>query len=264
MSGFPNSKAYPWALTGVFAAFHLILSIIPTFPGIGGGAISLGMISGPLVGFLLGPIYGTFAVLIGSILSLWLNPTVPMLGPFTIIPPTVGAFVAASIRSKKPQVVLPVMAYAFFLFLVSPVGSGAIGFLWLHAIATILVFLFFLPKIANSFDIKEKSPLNHGLLFSALWLLSFIAVMVDHLIGSAVAVFYFHYVALYPVADLEFIFMNIVLFIYPIERLVMCTILAIVLFGVDRSLASTEFKIPLIQDDQFGYQELSKEEVEEI
>lgn len=263
MSGFVNSKSYPWALTGIFAAFHLILSIIPAFPGVGGGAISLGMISGPLVGFLLGPIYGTISVLIGSILGIWLNPTVPLLGPFSVIPPTVGALVAASIRGKgkKPLLALAAMAGSFVLFLISPIGISAIGFLWLHSIATLSVLLFLIPKVSDSFDVKEGSLLNFGKLFVALWLLSFIAVMADHLIGSGIGIFYFVYVFEMPIADLEFIFMSIVLLVYPIERLVMCTILAVVLFGVHIGLARSEFRVPLIQEDSVGYLELSPDEV---
>ena len=262
MSGFPNSKAYPWALTGIFAAVHLVLSIIPAFPGIGGGSLSLGMISGPLVGFLLGPIYGTLSVLIGSILGLWVNPTVPLLGPFTIFPPTVGAFAAGAIRDKRPILVIPALAYAFFLYLVSPIGLAAIGFIWLHTIAAVLLFLFFIPKFRDSFNVKNRAGSNYVVGFAATWVLSFIALMIDHLIGSGLGVYWFWQVFNTPTADLVFIFMTIVLPLYPIERLLMCTALAIVLFSVDRAIDATEFQIPLIQDVDVGIEELPEEEIE--
>lgn len=262
MSGMPNSVSYRIALSGVFATFHLILSIIPAFPGIGGGAMSLGMISGPLVGFLLGPIYGTMSVLIGSVLGIWLNPTVPLLGPFTVIPPTIGAFVAASIRGKQPMSVILVMLVSFSIFLIGPISGIAFPFLWLHILAIILVLIFLIPKISDLFEVRENTPSNLGMLFVAIWILSFISVMADHLIGSSIGAFYFWLVFQMSVTDLEFIFMTAVILVYPIERLVMCTLLSIVLFGVDRSLASTEFRVPLIRDDDFINLELSEEDFE--
>ena len=86
--------------------------------------------------------------------------------------------------------------------------------------------------------------------------------MADHLIGSGIGIFYFVYVFEMPIADLEFIFMSIVLLVYPIERLVMCTILAVVLFGVHIGLARSEFRVPLIQEDSVPYLELSPAEIE--
>ena len=70
MSGFTKSVAYPWALTGIFGAFHLVLTFIPySVLGMGGGFLTWGMVSAPIVGFLLGPFYGTIAVLAGSLIG---------------------------------------------------------------------------------------------------------------------------------------------------------------------------------------------------
>ncbi|UCE09665.1 MAG: hypothetical protein JSW61_11915 [Candidatus Thorarchaeota archaeon] len=258
MSEFVNSKAYPWALTGIFAAVHLVLSIIPAFPGVGGGAITLGMISGPLVGYLLGPIFGTFSVLIGSVMGLWVNPTVPLLGPFTIIPPTFGAFVAGFIREKKPYVATIMIGYSIALFYLGPLGQFAVAYLWLHIVAALLALILVIPLLSDSFDFGpgEKSPANLALLFFSIWIMSFVAVMTDHAIGSAIGVSYFRYIAGWPAADVEFVFMSIVLFIYPIERLVMSIILAIALFGLDRALVATEFRLPLIREGIPMFEEL--------
>lgn len=262
MSGFPNSKAYPWVLTGIFAAFHTILSIIPAFPGVGGGALSLGMISGPLVGFLLGPIYGTLSVLIGSTVGLWANPTTPILGFFTVIPPTIGAFAAASIRAKKSITVPVIIVFSLLLFYLGPIGQVTIGFLWLSIVAAILALVMMVPKLRDAFDVDSNAkPTKYILLFIAIWILSFVAVMADHAIGSAIGVSYFHYALGWNATDLEFIFMNIVLFLYPLERVIMATILAVVLFGLDRALAKSEFKLPLIGEDTQVFQELPPESI---
>ncbi|MFW9850404.1 MAG: hypothetical protein ACFFF4_14825 [Candidatus Thorarchaeota archaeon] len=261
MSTFPNSKAYPWVLTGIFAAVHTVLSIIPAFPGVGGGALSLGMISGPLVGFLLGPIYGTLSVLIGSIIGLWANPTVPILGFFTVIPPTVGAFVAACVRAKKSILVPVVIAYGFLLFYIGPIGQFTFQFLWLHLVAILLALLMLIPKLRDSFDMTEATPVNYALLLISFWILSFVAVMADHAVGSGIGTSYLYYAGPTQASVLEFIFMTIVLPIYPIERIVMATILAFVLFTLDRALANSEFKLPLIGEVQETFQELPSDEI---
>ncbi len=261
MSNFPNSKAYPWVLTGIFAAVHTVLSIIPAFPGVGGGAISLGMISGPLVGYLLGPIYGTISVLIGSIIGLWANPTTPILGIFTVIPPTVGAFAAASVRAKKSILVPVLIAYGFLLFLIGPIGQFTFQFLWLHLVAILLALLMMIPKLRDSFDMPESTPINYAFLLISFWILSFVAVMADHAVGAGIGVSYFHYVLGFSASDLEFVFMTIVLPIYPIERIVMATILAFVLFALDRTLAKSDFKPPLIGEEQQSFQELPSDEI---
>lgn len=222
------------------------------------------MISGPLVGFLLGPVYGTFSVLIGSIVGLWANPTAPILGFFTVIPPTVGAFAAASVRAKKSVTVSVIIAYGLLLFYIGPIGQVTFSFLWLSIVAALLALLMMVPKLRDSFDIgTDAKPFNYVLLFASLWILSFVSVMADHAIGSGIGVSYFYYALGWNATDLEFIFMNIVLFIYPIERLVMATILAIVLFALDRALAASDFRPPLIREETQAFQELPSESIPE-
>ncbi|MDF1537532.1 MAG: hypothetical protein P1Q69_01335 [Candidatus Thorarchaeota archaeon] len=218
------------------------------------------MISGPLVGFLLGPIYGTISVLIGSVVGLWANPTVPILGFFTVIPPTVGAFSAGAIRSKKAITVPVIMAYSLLLFFLGPIGQDTISFLWLSIVAAILALLMLVPKLRDAFDAESNNaPSGYVLLFISIWILSFVSVMADHAIGSAIGVSYFHFALGWNAADLEFIFMNIVLFLYPFERLIMATGLAVVLFALEIALASTEFRLPLIGEETHTIQELPPE-----
>ena len=94
--GFSRSVAYPWALTGIFGAFHLVLTFLPfTVLGMGGGFLTWGMISAAIVGFLLGPFYGTVAVLVGSFIGTGVFNLGGILGPIVpVLAPTVGAFAA--------------------------------------------------------------------------------------------------------------------------------------------------------------------------
>ena len=64
MSNFTRSGAYPWALVGVFAAVQLVMTAFPITFAIGvGGILSLGLVAAPIIGYLLGPFFGTISVL---------------------------------------------------------------------------------------------------------------------------------------------------------------------------------------------------------
>ncbi|MEM2111047.1 MAG: hypothetical protein QXX08_04110, partial [Candidatus Bathyarchaeia archaeon] len=80
------------ALIVVFASLQAILSIFPFTITIGvSGQITLALIGGPLIGILLGPFIGGLAVLIGSFVGLFLNPSGAIFGAFSVIPPFLGA-----------------------------------------------------------------------------------------------------------------------------------------------------------------------------
>lgn len=258
MSYYAKSGAYPWALTGIFAALHFVLNMIPALPSVGGGAISLGAISGPLVGFLLGPIYGTLAVFMGSLIGLWANPTTAILGPFAIVPPTVGAFVAASIRAKKPIVAPVIIAYSMLLFFLGPLGEYTLIFMTLHIISAALAFLMFVPQLGTAFDkiTESRSPKNLLFLLIACWIMSFVSLMSDHAIGSAIGVSYFHAVLGWFVADLKFIFIDFIIYVFPLERFMMSLLLSFVIFAIDRALLNSEFRPPLVMVGDVELQEL--------
>ncbi|MBE0526428.1 MAG: hypothetical protein IH631_05760, partial [Candidatus Thorarchaeota archaeon] len=85
MSGFSRSISYPWALTGIFGAVHFVITLIPFNIALGGGGeISFGLVSAPIIGFLLGPFFGVISVLIGSLLAIFINPGIAILGPLTV------------------------------------------------------------------------------------------------------------------------------------------------------------------------------------
>jgi predicted membrane protein len=80
------------ALIAVFATLQALLSVFPFTITIGtSGQITLGVIGGPLIGILLGPFFGGAAVLVGSVVGVFLNPAGALFGFLTVVPPTVGA-----------------------------------------------------------------------------------------------------------------------------------------------------------------------------
>ncbi|MFW9843899.1 MAG: hypothetical protein ACFFEV_04935, partial [Candidatus Thorarchaeota archaeon] len=101
MSNYTSSKAYPWALTGIFAAVHLVITLIPFSLSVGGGGeISYGLVSAPIIGFLLGPFFGVLAVVIGSLIAMSINPLIAILGPLTVLATAAGAYAAGAMRTR--------------------------------------------------------------------------------------------------------------------------------------------------------------------
>ncbi len=268
MASFTRSVAYPWALTGVFGAVHLVVTVIPFSPSIGGGGvISFGLVSGAIIGFLLGPFFGTIAVLIGSFAGGFVNPSIAIFGLLTPLAPATGAFVAGSFRVRGSRIksvalILIVYIVALCFFIQSPIGRLAIGFLWLHIIAGLLVLLFLIPGVGHQlsdalhFEPDSKISLN----FFAIWLVSFIAVMADHLVGSTIAAYVFS-AGMDPEA-LALLFIGVA-FIYPWERLIASVITALVLFVTSISLAKTYFDLPTLPGIPSAPLELPPEELEE-
>ena len=269
MASFTRSVAYPWALTGVFGAVHLVVTIIPYSLSVGGGGvISFGLVSGAIIGFLLGPFFGTIAVLIGSMAGGFVNPSIALFGLLTPLAPATGAFVAGSfrvrgLRIKSAILVLIVYVLAFDLFIIGPIGIYALGFLWLHSIACFLVLLFLVPGVGHQLsDALHLEPdSKHSQSFFAIWLVSFIAVMADHLVGSTIAAYVFS-AGMDPEA-LALIFMGVA-FIYPWERLLASIITAVVLFVTSISLAKTYFDLPTLPGIHSATLEIPPEELEEL
>lgn len=245
MSQYTSSQTYPWALTGVFAALHFVMTIFPFSPSIGGGgALSVGLISAPIIGYILGERYGTLAVLIGSILGIFANPAVAVIGLFTPLAPTASAFAAGVLRTKYAFAVPILFVVAFFVYLVGPIGLLVPNYLWLHSIAFIISILLVLPFAAKMFrrgvNFSETDPFVSAVFIG---LLSFISVMLDHIVGSAIGVYYFNYVFSLDALTLAGIF-TFVTAIYPIERLLAASLAAMVIFVAGAIISESHLYTP--------------------
>jgi hypothetical protein len=266
VSEFKRSIAYPWALTGIFAAFHFVTSMLPySVLGTGGGFLSWGMISAPIVGFLLGPFFGTISILIGSLLNLVVFNPGEILGPLILTAaPTSGALVAGLLRANRPTGVILVYLIGLILFLIGPIGSLAYPYLWLHTIGLLLVFLFVIPKLRSilSRGMHFKSEINPAVTVFSIWLMAFIALLADNLIGGAIGSFYYVYVLLFDPTALAGIYIGIAL-VYPVERIIASVIVAVVALGVGYALANSYFDLPVLPTGQTTIEELTEEEIQE-
>ncbi|MHA2190203.1 MAG: hypothetical protein ACXAAP_08225 [Candidatus Thorarchaeota archaeon] len=259
MSQYTSSQAYPWALTGVFAALHFVMTIFPFAPSIGGGGvISIGLISAPIIGYILGERYGTLAVLIGSILGIFANPAVAIIGLFTPLAPTASAFAAGVLRTKYAFTVPILFVVAFFVYLVGPIGLLLPGYLWLHSVAFVISIIIALPFVAKMFrrgvNFTETDPFASAMFIG---LLSFISVMLDHIVGSSIGVYYFNYVFSLDALTLTEIF-KFVTVIYPIERLIAASLATMMIFVVGAIIIESNLYTP------GGTQELLELDISDI
>jgi hypothetical protein len=265
LSGFTKSGAYPWALTGIFGAFHLVLTFIPySVLGMGGGFLTWGMVSAPIVGFLLGPFYGTIAVFAGSLIGTGIFNLGGVLGPIVpVLAPTAGAFAAGALRTGRVRELVLVFLISIIGYIVGPIGIPAFMFIWLHLITFILLIILLVPGVYGR--LKEAVTFERGrtltLMPIAIFLFSFIALLTDHIVGNTVTVYYLHYFGAMDVPTLIGIWVPIT-FVYPVERIVATIILAVIVIAASEAIVQTGLELPVSPWEREEQLELSHEEIE--
>jgi len=265
MSGFSKSVAYPWALTGIFGAFHLVLTFIPfSVLGMGGGFLTWGMVSAALVGFLLGPFFGTIAVLVGSIIGTGIFNLGAGLGPIVpILAPTAGAFAAGALRTGRVRELFVVFLVAILGYMISPIGIPAFIFIWLHLVTLFIVVILLVPKLMNKLTdaVTFEKGRNLRLMPIAILLFSFIALMTDHIVGNTATVYYLFYFGGMDAATLVGFWLPIT-FVYPLERLLATVILAVIVIAASEAIVQTGLELPISPWENREALELTPEEVE--
>ncbi|TXT57416.1 MAG: conserved membrane protein of unknown function [Candidatus Thorarchaeota archaeon] len=246
MSDIQNSGAYPWALTGIFAAVHLIISIIPYTISLGAeGVISFGLISAPIIGFLLGPFFGVIAIIIGTVLGIFVNPAIGILGPFTPLAPASAALVAGTLKIGKPEIPVLIYLVGILLFLVGPIALEAGIFLWLHIITFTIAIFIMLPKIRTIVlkGLSLDKKLKFTYLVPSFFIMAFLSVMTDQLVGSVIGAYFFIYIQLVPAEVIGPIYVSIA-FIYPIERIIATILIAPICILISRAIIAGNLTLP--------------------
>ncbi|MHA1926453.1 MAG: hypothetical protein ACXABV_15220 [Candidatus Thorarchaeota archaeon] len=266
MSNYAKSQAYPWALTGIFAAFHLVLTFIPySVLGMGGGFLTWGMVSAPIVGFLLGPFYGTIAVLLGSFIGTGIFNLGGILGPIVpIFAPTAGAFAAGALRTGRARELLVIFLAGVLAYIASPIGIDAFIFIWLHLITLFLVMILLVPAVMDRLSKATAFEKGRNLILMpvAVFLFSFIALMTDHLVGNVFSVYYFHYILAMDAATLVGFWLPIT-FVYPAERIVAAIILAVAVIAISEAVVQTGLELPTSPWEARQTRELTPAEIDD-
>lgn len=195
------------AAIAVFAAFHTVLSSLPYTITIGvSGSITLGIISATLVGILLGPITGGLAVLIGSVIGMFINPAGAIFGALSFLPATLGALSAGFTITKRGYISAAMILASILLFYSHPFGREAMVYPFLHITAVIVALVFSTRLAVWSTELSNIKKLSVGVPIAA-----FVGTLTDHIFGSGLAIWIF---------DLPAAVWNSIIFIYPIERII--------------------------------------------
>jgi hypothetical protein len=202
------------ALVAVFAALQAVLATFPFTIAIGvtGYSITLGLIGGPLIGILLGPFMGGTAVLIGSLVGVFVNPSGAIIGLLTVIPPSCGALAAGFVKLKKAYFAGLIILFSLLVFYAHPFGKEAFLFPWLHIVAMVTAFSPVAYIAGSGFADAKHSRVVFGIVIA-----SFVGVLTDHIVGSAIAIWYFS-PGLIPQI------WHSIMFVYPIERAIALTV----------------------------------------
>lgn len=206
------------ALVAIFASLQAVLSSLPyTIPvGVPGGQITLGVIGASLIGIIVGPILGGLAVLIGSLIGIFINPPGAIFGALSVLPPTLGALGAGFMMIKKGYIPGTIILASILLFYSHPFGREVLFFPFLHIAAMIIAFVF-----STRMAIWSSQPLDMKKLSLGVPLAAFVGTLTDHMFGSGLAIWYFN-----PVLTPEI--WSSIFFVYPVERFVVVLLTSII------------------------------------
>ncbi|MHA1768844.1 MAG: hypothetical protein ACTSV3_03230 [Candidatus Thorarchaeota archaeon] len=261
MMRYKQSIAYPWALTGIFSAVHLVITLIPySITVSGGGQISFGLISAPIVGFLLGPFFGVIAVIIGSLVATLMDPLIAVLGPFTVLATAAGAFAAGAMRTKLRASIQAIYILSMVMFLISPIGPLIPQFILFHFVVFLLSLLFLVPGVGRRLldALTLHRSVEGPIRLMALWLLSIVAVTLDNVVGSAIGAYYFNIAFLIDPVSLAGMF-SLAIPIIPVERLIGSVMVAMLLLALVEVLERADFGLPLSRVGRYELLELEEE-----
>jgi hypothetical protein len=167
----------------------------------------------------LGPISGGLAVLIGSIIGMFINPSGAIFGFLSFLPATLGAFSTGFTITKKGYISSLMIFIFLILFYSHPFGLDALYYPFLHIVAIIFGLVFSTKIAVWSTDLSDIKMLGLAVPIAA-----FVGTLTDHLCGSTLAIWTF---------DLQSEIWNSVIFIYPLERIaavILITIIALPLY----------------------------------
>jgi len=219
-----NRKSLP--LIAVFAALQAIVAVIPFSMTIGvSGAITLGVVTAPLFGLLLGPAAGFSAVAVGSLVGLFLNPSGAIFGALTILPPALAGLGTGCVKINRGYIPATVMLISVAAFYMHPIAREALFYPWLHIIALLLAFSPLSKLASSSIAAPEFKKNAFGVGFAAL-----VGTLTDHAFGSAMGIWYF---------SLPAAVWNLIMYVYPVERIVAVILVVAIGVPVYRRLRAT-------------------------
>jgi predicted membrane protein len=170
-------------LISVFAALDAVIRLVPVTYSIGlYKFFSLGWVFSPIMGILIGPIYGFTAATFGSLIRASIAPYKWTFGPFSPFLPALSALQAGLLTQRKHKVFFSILAFSILLsftviWLLLPTGRTVwpIALYYLAGLAAIpVVYVFF------------KS--SKKWLMVALVITAYISNITQHALGNVLSV----------------------------------------------------------------------------
>lgn len=227
----------------IFAlAITYFASWLPDFVnvmGMDGARISSVGAFGPLNGMLLGPYMGaavSFFGIMAHVTTHFFNQKMADTNTFLFFTPLfvmLSSIVAGLIVTKKEKVALVIYSSLIFLWYLFDTGREAYYYPWFHLVVLVLFVIFY-----KKYNDRVKNVGMHTLIL--LFFISLLAVLSDHMAGSITALVLF---------DLPAEIFNSVIFIYPIERIILAIAAALVMFMLAFVLQNILMESDIIDDE---------------
>ena len=214
-----------------FAAVYALLGFIPAFKILGGtGFISASAFVSPVVGLLLGPVFGAASMTIGGVLGTMLNIGAAPLGFFSFIPGALCALSSGLIRKGRGWIsalMLGVLVVAFLVYPPNNVQPIFPYYVWLHLVA---LFILLSPIRRQAAELGQRMKLDEAV--TGIALIAFPSTMIEQMTGSLIWAF-----LLGPaVSSVWSEFGMPIMLAYPIERTIITVGASIIGAALLRSL----------------------------
>ncbi len=232
-------KSKQIAIIASFAVIYAIMRILPSFPVIGapGASFALADILVPIYAIIFGPYIAAATIFLGTFLGIVFGKPMIFLG-WDFLPATMGALFIGMVIHGKKVFALGLFIIGIVIFNLLPYTETwipineqiSLPYNWLHIIAALVVIT---PLTSMSMNWIEE---NSKKTIMGLFIIAMIGTMFQHIVGGIVFVVT---LGIYLQSINPDAFTGIwktIFFVYPIERLAIALISAIVATPILRSI----------------------------
>ena len=227
------------SIVASFAVIYAIMRIVPSFPVVGapGASFSMADILVPIYAIIFGPYIASAAIFLGTFLGIVFGKPIIFLG-WDFLPATMGALFIGMIIQGKKFIAIGLFIFVLLIFNLLPYTETiipindqiAIPYNWFHIVA-ILVLISPVTIISMKWIEDNSNKAIFG-----LFILAIIGTLFQHIVGGIVFV---TTLGIYLESINPEAFPGIwktIFFVYPIERLAIAAISAIVATPILRSI----------------------------
>ena len=232
-------KSKQISIVASFAVIYAIMRIVPSFPVVGapGASFSMADILVPIYAIIFGPYIASAAIFLGTFLGIVFGKPIIFLG-WDFLPATMGALFIGMIIQGKKFIAIGLFIFVLLIFNLLPYTETiipindqiSIPYNWFHIVA-ILVLISPVTIISMKWIEDNSNKAIFG-----LFILAIIGTLFQHIVGGIVFV---TTLGIYLESINPEAFPSIwktIFFVYPIERLAIAAISAIVATPILRSI----------------------------